>query len=79
MRSVSHLERGPGRIGNTSRHQEDPGPNRRGQPDVSIRYALAWREYIIPFANYIYTGPGDSGGITKYFPTSGERLILGFH
>lgn len=30
-----------------------------------------------PVTKYIFTGPGDSGGITKYFPQTGERPDIG--
>lgn len=33
---------------------------------------------INPVGNYIFTGPMDSAGITKYFPTTGERPDLGW-
>lgn len=33
---------------------------------------------IAPVSNYIFTGPMDSAGITKYFPTTGERPDIGW-
>lgn len=43
-----------------------------------FRYGEPWPgARVAEAANYIFTGPGDSGGITKHMPDTGERPDIG--